>query len=686
MAASAPATPVHLEKIRNMGFAAHIDAGKTTVTERVLYYTRRTHRLGDVDEGTALMDWMIQEKERGITITAAATYCEWKGYEIHVIDTPGHVDFTAEVERSLRVLDGLVVIFSAVEGVEPQSETVWRQADRYHVPRIAFINKMDRMGADHREVLERMQEKFEQRPILLQLPVGMEENFEGVVDLVEGKRYTWLDETGEQMEVHPALDDPRVQEAREELLYALGEESDAVLTALMEEGHVPASLLKDEIRRLTLEHRIVPVLLGSALKNRGIQPLLDAIVAYLPSPLDLPPVKGRNPRTGEMETRPHREDAPFSGVIFKVQHLDQNKQNRVFFVRIYSGRLRVNQKVLNTVSGRMVRPTRMYRLHANRKEALREAHAGDIVGLVGLGDSRTGDTLSDPEAPIVYEEMKFPEPVVSQSIEPRTQADLEKLQEALDVLVAEDPTLRVGEDAETGQLVMSGMGELHLEILVDRLRREFRLDVRTGTPQVTYRERVTREVRREGTFAKAVGEDFHRGRVVVVVRPDPSETRLFPDELPQEYREALADAVEEALASGPVRGYPVVETGVVVEEVDLGEGVTPLGTRLAALQALERAISDALPELLEPLAEVHIFVPDTWVGNVVSDLGSRGGELQSIEAQGKGLQLVRALIPLRKVFGYATHLRSITAGHGAFWMKVAGYAPVAEDLEKQIHL
>ncbi len=669
-----------LARVRNMGFAAHIDAGKTTTTERVLFLTGRIHRPGEVDEGTALTDWMIQEKERGITITSAATYCQWKDHEIHIIDTPGHVDFTAEVERSLRVLDGLVVIFSAVEGVEPQSETVWRQADRYGVRRIAFINKMDRMGADHLEVLRMMRERLGVRPLLLQWPVGMEKDFRGVVDFVEMKRYLWDEEgMGERFTTEAVDVAPEWQAHYEDFLATVGEFDDRVMEAYVEGRHPDPALLKEVIRQITLEQKVVPVLLGSALTFKGIQPLLDAIVDYLPSPLDMPPVEGVDPRSGEPVVRKHSVEEPFSAVVFKIQVMDA--QHKLFFARIYSGKIRVNQKVLNTVTGKYERPNRIYRMHANRKEQLQEACAGDLVAFVGLKHTITGHTLSDPEHPVLYEGMIFPEPVVSVAVEPRTQADLPKLEEALRLMAEEDPTFRFRQDEETGQFILQGMGELHLEILADRLTREHKVDVRVGRPQVSFLETVTREVAATRSFARALGEGMERGEVRLRVIPDERERPPveLPEDLPEAFREALMEAVEEAFSAGPLMGYPVVHVRVRVEEVQLS-GATPLGTRIAALQALQEALEKASPQLLEPIMEAHITVPEEHVGDVIGDLGQRGGEVVAIEPQGRGIQQIRAYIPLRKTFGYAVRLRGLTAGRGQVWMRIARFAPVEENV------
>lgn len=670
-----------LTKIRNIGFAAHIDAGKTTTTERVLFLTGRIHRAGEVDEGTAWMDWMPQEKERGITIKSAATYCMWRGHEIHIIDTPGHVDFTVEVERSLRVLDGLVVIFSAVEGVEPQSETVWRQADRYNVRRIAFINKMDRVGADHLEVLKAMEKRLNVRPLLLQWPVGIEKGFRGVIDFVRRVRIVWDEEgMGTQFHEEPVDVESAWEAAYEDFMSFLGEYDDEVMEAYVVGNHPRPEALKRAIRRITLEGEAVPVLLGSALTYKGIQPLLDAIVDYLPSPLDMPPVEGINPKTEERVIRSHQIEEPFSAVIFKIQ-LDPQSNHELYYSRIYSGSIGVNQKVLNTVTGKYERPTRLYRMHANRKEQIQTAFSGDIVAFVGLKHSVTGHTLSDPDHPILYKTMVFPEPMVAVAVEPRSQADLPLLEKALEQMYREDPTFRYRQDEATGQFILLGMGELHLEILTDRLKRDHKVEVRVGQPQVSYHETVTKEAVASHSFSRLLGEEVESGEVRLRVFPDEREKPpvSVPSGIPEALHNALVDAVEEVFSSGPWMGYPVVHVGVEILDVRVVDA-TPLGTRLAAIHALREALEKGDPTLLEPIMEAHITVPEDHVGDVIADLGRRGGEVFLIEPMGKGLQLIKAFIPLRKTFGYATQLRGLTAGRGQVWMTLARFAPVEKDI------
>ncbi len=675
-----------IRKIRNIGFAAHIDAGKTTTTEGVLFHTGRISRIGDVDEGSATMDWMVQEKERGITITAAATTCYWKDHRINIIDTPGHVDFTAEVERSLRVLDGLVVIFCAVSGVEPQSETVWHQADRYNVPRLALINKMDRVGADPNRVLREMEERLSANTLRLQLPVGVEDKFEGVIDLVNRKKVTWKDRMGTEVVYDNIPETDEVEKAYEELIEKLAEIDESIIEKYADKGVLPPEDIKPIIRKATIEGQYVPVLLASAKRMKGIQPLLDAIVDYLPSPLDIPPVTGVNPKTGEVEERKPYPEEPFSAVVFKVQH--DPHVGRIFYTRIYSGKIRVNQKVLNSVTGFIERPVRIFLLHANKKKPEKQAQAGEIVGLAGLKTTETGHTVCSIEKPILFEEMKFPEPVVSLAMEPKSSVNEEALMKALEEISVEDPTLRTRRDPDTGQLLVSGMGELHLEILADRLRREFKVPVKIGRPQVTYRETIEQEVTGEGKIDKDIGGQRHKGHVIVILKPrgrGEGNVVHFREgmEIPLDIREAVKETIEESLTFGPLLGYPVVDVEVTVDFVELQEENSLLGIRLATSNAIREALRRGKPKLLEPVVEVVVLVPPEFVGNVVSDLGTRGGELESIEMQSDRIQVVRSRVPLRKMFGYATDLRSMTQGRGNFWMKLLYFKPVpSEELKK----
>ncbi len=674
-----------LERTRNIGFAAHIDAGKTTTTERVLFYTGRTHRLGDVDEGTATTDWMDLEKERGITITSAATTCFWKGHRINIIDTPGHVDFTVEVERALRVLDGLVIIFSAVEGVEPQSETIWLQAEKYKVPRIAFINKMDRAGADHMRVISQIRSKFDTIPLLLQLPIGMEDSFVGVKSFVDRKLYIWdIDETGIEYRVEDWEFNDQERTQYEEMIMLLSDYDEGMLDEYESKGFVDQERLIRVIRKLVIERKILPIFLGSALRNKGIQPLIDAIVYYLPSPLDLPPIVGKHPKTYEPIERHPDENEPFCALVFKVQ-LDTRSSKKLYYTRIYSGRIRVNQKVLNATIGKEQRVKRIYLMHANRKEQINEAKVGDIVALVGLEDTLTGHTLSDPKHPIVLEGMSYPEPVVSIAIEPKTQSELEKLEEVLRSFEAEDPTFKAKYDEESGQIVLMGMGELHLDIIIERMKREFNLHVRRGKPQVAFKETITKEVELEVEEEKELGGTKHHGKVKVRVSPNTSNWKndiSIPKDIPDEYKEALVEVVEEMLDFGPVAGYPIVGVNVEIKALYFTPNTTPLGVRLASRKALGQAFEKAQAILLEPIAEMEIVVPEDYLGNVITDMGARGGDVKMIEQFMEDRKKVIVRIPLRKTFGYATHLRSITQGRAYFWMKIVGFEPVKEKLEE----
>lgn len=676
-----------IRKIRNIGFAAHIDAGKTTTTEGVLFHTGRISRIGDVDEGSATMDWMVQEKERGITITAAATTCYWRDCRINIIDTPGHVDFTAEVERSLRVLDGLVVIFCAVSGVEPQSETVWHQADHYKVPRLALINKVDRVGANPDKVIRQMKERLSAEPLKLQLPVGLEDSFVGVIDLVHRKQIVWEGPLGTEMRYETIPETEEVQKAYEELIEKLAEIDESLIEKYTDQGPLPAESITSVIREGTIKGYFVPIFFASAKKMKGIQALLDAIVDYLPSPIDVPPITGVNPGTGELEERRPDPDEPFSAVIFKVQH--DPHVGRIFFTRIYSGMLKVNQKILNSVTGYIERPVRIFSLHANKKKTEKEARAGDIVGLAGLKTTETGHTVCSIEDPIVFEEMRFPEPVVSLAMEPKISVNEENLIKSLQEIAVEDPTLKIHRDPDTGQLLVSGMGELHLEILADRLKREFHVPVKVGRPQVTFRETIEKAIKEEAKVDKEIGGQRHRGHVILYLKPrdrGKGNKVVFGDglDLPGEIEEALWETIEESLTFGPLLGYPVVDVEVHVDYVGLQEENTLLGIRLATSNAVREALNKGKPKLLEPLVEVVILIPPEFVGNVVSDLGTRGGELESIEMQSGHIQAIRSKVPLRKMFGYATDLRSLTQGRGNFWMKLLYFRPVPKEELKSL--
>ncbi len=686
-----------LEKLRNIGFVAHIDAGKTTVTEHFLFYSNRKHRLGSVDLGSSETDYSQIERERGITIIDAAVTCYWRDHQINIIDTPGHVDFTIEVERALRVLDGIVVIFSAVEGVEPQSETVWHQADRYNVPRIAFINKLDRIGSDYFRVVRQMKERLNANPLLLQLPIGVEDEFKGVKDLVRRKMYIWSDDESEsvfgriyQIEDLDLEADEEAAKAYEDMVTILSDYDESILDDFFENGFVDPAKLNTAIRKGTIERKFVPVLMGAALRHKGIQPLMEAVVDYLPSPIDLPPIEGINPRTGAVEKRHPSVNEPFTGLVFKIQLDDRGGQ--LFFVRIYSGKLRHGQKILNAVTGKKERINNLYRLHAKKKEYLEEAYAGDIIGVAGLSSTvETGHTLSDIDHPIVLKGITVPEPVVSVAIEPRRISERDDLIKILNKLSLEDPSLKVKEDEDTGQIIVSGMGELYLEVLIERLRRGFNKEVRASKPQVTFRETITREAEGVGDVTKVIGGTTHKGFVKLkvypnergtgnkVVVPNEIETALGPDRY-----EALKLGIMEVFSGGPIMSYPVVDVVVEVLEAAYGTEITPIGTRMASYEAARNAFEKAEPVLLEPYVEVDVYVPPDAVGSIINDLENRNGKLESIENISERVQLVRFRAPLRKMFGYSSAVQSLTQGHVSYQMRVAFFAPVPADDVKEI--
>ena len=670
-----------ISKIRNIGFAAHIDAGKTTTTERVLFYTGRIHKIGEVDEGTATTDWMIQEKERGITITSAAVTTYYKGYRINIIDTPGHVDFTIEVERSLRVLDGLIVIFSAVEGVEPQSETVWHQADKYKVPRIAFINKLDRIGANPFRVIEQMKSRLTIKPILIQYPIGIENEFIGVIDLIEKKAYIWdIDEIGQNYRIEDIEFNQEQMKLYEDIIFNLSEIDERIIEEYEKNLFVNPQIIKNALRKAVLELKFVPVLLGAAFRNKGIQPLLDAIIDYLPSPIDLPPIEGIDPITNEKIIRYPSENEPFCGLVFKVQ-VDPESLQELFYTRIYSGAIKVNQKILNVNTNQEQRATRIYLMHSNRKNAINLARAGEIIAISGLKNTLTGHTLSDIQKPIKLEGLEYPDPVVSIAIEPKSSKDLERLEEVLKFLLDEDPSLRLKKDNETGQMILSGMGELHLEIIIDRINRNFGIPVRAGKPQVTYRETVLNEVEIISEEEKEIGGSKHFGKVKIRIIPKErgsgNNYKILVN-LNDEFIKAIESGINEAFGYGPIAGYPVVDVEIIIEDVFLNQWTTSLGLRLAVLKGIKEGFKKANGILLEPVVEVEIITPPEFVGNITSDLSSRGAHLKSIEQYSEFLQKVIAIIPLRKIFGYATQLRSITQGRASFWMKISHFEPVEE--------
>nr|WP_040371833.1 MULTISPECIES: elongation factor G [unclassified Desulfurobacterium] len=682
---------VPLDKVRNIGIIAHIDAGKTTTTERILYYTGRIHKIGEVHEGAAEMDWMEQEKERGITITSATTTCFWRNHRINIVDTPGHVDFTIEVERSLRVLDGAVTILCSVGGVQPQTETVWRQADKYKVPRIIFVNKMDRIGADFFQVVNDVEEKLGAKPVPLQIPVGAEENFKGVVDLVTMKAIIWEEETlgakYHEEEIPEDLVDI-AEEYREKLLEALADVDEEIMMKYLEGEEISPEEIKAAIRKGTLEIKFFPMLCGSAFKNKGVQPLLDAVVDYLPSPLDVPPIKGINPNTGEEEERHASYDEPFSALAFKI--LTDPYVGQLTFIRVYSGLMESGSYVYNATRGKKERLARILRMHANKREEIPVLGAGDIAAAVGLRETYTGDTLCDPDHPIILEAMEFPEPVISVAVEPKTKADQEKLSIALQKLAKEDPSFRVSTDHETGQTIISGMGELHLEIIVDRLKREFNVDVNVGRPQVAYRETIRKEVTQEGKFIKQTGGRGQYGHVWLKIEPlEPGKGFEFHETIkggvvPKEYIPAVEAGVREAMETGVVAGYPMVDIKVTLfdgsyHEVDSSE----MAFKIAGSMAFKEGAKKANPVLLEPIMEVEVTTPEEFMGDVIGDLNKRRGRVQGMEARGNA-QVIKAMVPLAEMFGYATDLRSMTQGRATYIMRFSHYEEVPSNVAEQI--
>jgi len=671
-----------IERIRNIGIAAHIDAGKTTLTERILFYTGRIHRMGEVHDGQATMDWMDQEKERGITITAAATYCQWQDHHINIIDTPGHVDFTVEVKRSLRVLDGLVVVFCGVGGVEPQSETVWHLADEFSVPRVAFVNKMDRVGASMYRVVEEMEEKLGVTPLPLNIPIGEEESFVGVVDLLEMKALVWdRDPQGvgySVMEVPLELKD-RALEAREHLLEILADVDDTVAELYLEGQDLSADLLRGAIRQATLKGELVSVFCGSALKNKGVQPLLDGVVHFLPSPLDVPPVEGINPTTGEKEMRHPRLHDPLAALVFKV--MVQGGRKVVYF-RVYSGVLKEGKRILNATRDKKERMAQIFRLHANRHERVESMGPGEIGATVGLRWARTGDTLCDDEYPIVLEEIQFPQPVISMAVEPSSPSEMERLKEALTMLGDEDPTFHYHKNEETEEIIVSGMGELHLEVLTERLRRHHKLQFRTGRPQVEFRETITSAVEVEEWMDKVMGEDdkalhicggvrlrlepLQRGKGLEIVDLVPEKPQVAKD---QEIREAIARAVRDAATSGVKAGYPVTDVRIEILDYRYEPGKsTPQAYAIVTSMAMRKGLEQAKSVLLEPIMELEVLVPGENVGDVMGDLGARGARIEGVRDKGN-VQVIRALVPLKEMFGYTTTLRSLTKGRGSYTMR-----------------
>src|SRR5437763_4157127 len=689
---TAPSMANKLEKIRNIGIMAHIDAGKTTTTERILYYTGRTHKMGEVHEGAATMDWMAQEQERGITITSAATTAFWRDFRINIIDTPGHVDFTVEVERSLRVLDGAIAVFDAVAGVEPQSETVWRQADRYGVPRIAFMNKMDRTGADFFASVQSMVDRLGARPVPVQLPIGQEEHFRGVVDLVEMRAIVWQDDLGQRYELEdiPAELLEQAQEYHHQLIDSVADHDDELTeTYLLDEEAVTPDMLRRALRKATLDISVTPVLLGSAFKNKGVQPLLDAVIDYLPSPLDVPPVQGVDPRTENELVRHAQLDEPFSALAFKV--MSDPYVGKLSYFRVYSGQVKAGDRVVNTTTGRTERIGRILQMHANHREERAEIGAGEIAAADGPQATTTADTLAVETAPIRLESMDFPDPVISVAIEPKTKGDQDKLSTGLQRLADEDPTFRVRTDDETGQTLISGMGELHLEIIVDRLLREFKVDANVGRPQVAYRETISKPVERvRGRFVRQTGGSGQYGDVVIDVEPSaPGEGYEFVDKvvggkIPKEFIPAVDLGIQEAMDSGILAGYPVVDVHVQLvdgsyHDVDSSERAFKIAGSMAFKEALKRA----KPKLLEPIMAVEVVTPEDYLGAVMGNLNARRGRVEHPQPRGNA-QVVRARVPLAEVFGYATDLRSTTQGRATFTMQFDRYEEVPQSIAGEI--
>jgi elongation factor G len=694
MAKKAPTESVlDLAQVRNIGIIAHIDAGKTTTTERVLYYAGKIHRMGEVHDGAATTDYMDQEKERGITITAAAVTAYWRGHQINLIDTPGHVDFTAEVQRSLRVLDGGVVVFDGVAGVEPQSETVWRQASEYRVPRICFVNKMDRVGADFRRCVGMIVDRLGGNPVVIQLPCGEGTAFSGIVDLMRMELVVSADELGAVLEHEPIPADfvGAAEAARAEMIEKIAENDEALTEKYLAEEPISTEELIDALRRATILGHVHPVLCGSALRNKGVQLLLDAVVDFLPSPLDVPPIQGTNARTGNIEERYPSDDEPLSALVFKIQ--TDPFVGRLAYFRVYSGVIEAGSTVLNTTKDRKERIGRVVRMFADRREDVTEVHAGDIAATLGLKDTFTGETLSDQRRPIILEDIKFPEPVISVAIEPKTKADQDKMGVALAKLAEEDPTFAVRVNEQTGQTLISGMGELHLEVLVERMFREFKVDARVGKPRVSYRETITRPARGEGRFVRQTGGSGQYGHVIIGIEPLPSdstddvvvEEKVVGGAIPREYARAAGQGILEAAQSGVLAGYPMVHVKASIvdgsyHEVDSSD----LAFKIAGSMALKDAVQHASPILLEPFMRVEIVVPEQYAGDVIGDLSARRASIGGLDPRGDGLSSIHAMAPLGEMFGYATNLRNLSQGRGNFTMEFNKYEPVPETIMDNI--
>ena len=679
-----------LEKTRNIGIMAHIDAGKTTTTERILFYTGITHKIGEVHDGAATMDWMAQEQERGITITSAATTCHWKNHRINIIDTPGHVDFTVEVERSLRVLDGAVAVLTARGGVEPQTETVWRQAEKYNVPRMAYVNKMDITGADFFNVIKMMQERLQANPVAIQLPIGSEDTFEGLIDLVKMEAIVYEDDLGKVADEVAIPDDMKdiADEYREKLLEAVAEEDDELMEKYLGGEEISEDEIKKAIRKATIACKMTPVTCGSSYRNRGVQPMLDAIVDFMPAPVDIPAIKGINPDTGEEDHRDSTDDGPFAALAFKI--MADPYVGKLAFFRVYSGTLSSGSYVFNSTKGKKERIGRILQMHANHRAELDTVYSGDIAAAVGLKDTTTGDTLCDDSKPIILESMEFPDPVISVAVEPKTKNDQEKMGIALQKLAEEDPTFRVRTDQETGQTIISGMGELHLEIIVDRMLREFKVDCNVGNPQVAYRETIRKPAKAEGKFVRQSGGHGQYGHCWLELTPqEPGEGFTFENKIvggviPKEFINPIENGVREAMDNGVIAGYPMVDVKVTVydgsyHEVDSSE----MAFKIAGSMAFRNGAEKANPVLLEPYVKVEVIVPEEYMGDVMGDINSRRGRIEGMEAR-NGAQVINAFVPLSEMFGYSTDLRSKTQGRGNYSMEVSYYDEVPKNIAEGI--
>ena len=681
---------VSLQMTRNIGIMAHIDAGKTTTTERILFYTGKTYKIGETHDGAATMDWMEQEQERGITITSAATTCYWKGHRINIIDTPGHVDFTVEVERSLRVLDGSVTVFCAKGGVEPQSETVWRQADKYRVPRMAYVNKMDIMGADFYRVVKMMKERLKCNAVPIQLPIGAEDTFRGLIDLIEMKAYIYNDDLGKDISVEEIPDDMKelAEKYRTELVEHVAEQDEELMMKYLEGEELTVEEIKKELRVATIDNRIVPVTCGTSYRNKGVQKMLDAIVDYMPAPTDVPNIRGVNPKTGEEEERPSDDNAPFSALAFKIA--TDPFVGKLCFFRVYSGVALSGSSVYNSVKDQKERMGRIVQMHANHRKDIEEVYAGDIAAVVGLKNTTTGDTLCDEKAPIILESMEFPEPVIRVAIEPKTKAGQEKMGIALSKLAEEDPTFKTYTDEETGQTIIAGMGELHLEIIVDRLLREFKVEANVGAPQVAYKETVRRKVDHETKYKRQSGGSGQYGHVKIILEPNESGkgyefiNAVTGGAIPKEFIAPVDAGIQGAMQAGVLAGYPVVDVKVTLydgsyHEVDSSE----MAFKIAGSMAFKEAMREADPVLMEPIMKVVVVVPEEYMGDVIGDLNSRRGQIQGMEAVA-GAEQITAFVPLSEMFGYATDLRSKTQGRGQYSMEPSHYTEVPKNIQEQI--